>query len=65
VAMTTSKQDDTDARLQAIEHNLEALTLQVARIEKALDDLATWADATWLRRDMADTIRRALNHLRP
>lgn len=59
--------DDVESRLQILEHNLESLMLQVSRIEKALDDLALWADKTGSAYggQMADTIRSALNHLRP
>ncbi len=56
--------NETDARLRALEENVEALILQMARIEKALDDLefgASMNGLTW----MATAIRRALNHLRP
>jgi len=56
---------DIEDRLQAVEHHLEALSLQVARIEKALEDLAFWADMAGFPNslEMASTIRRALHKI--
>jgi len=56
---------ETDARLHALEEHVEALALHMSRIEKALEDLALWADGAYAMDGMAKTIRHALNNLRP